>query len=569
MRDLENSGQVAVGRLIADRYSVVRDIGVGGMSRVVEAVDTGAMRRRVALKVLRTSYLEQVDDETRRKRLRRFLNEATATAKVSSPHVITVYDVVEDRGLYYIVQEFVPGSQTVHDAMRQAHKEKAWLDELRVCDFLIQAALGLQAVHGAGVVHRDIKPSNMLLALGSDGVERLRLIDFGISKIENEQTTTLTGNRAVLGTPGYIAPETILGESLPFEGSEEGKPDHRSDFFSLGVSIFFALTYHLPFSPFDSADSLLYALTRGPPVLHNTRPELSVHWRVILNKLLVPYREIRYQAASDIVRDARILRELLEETDRGASELSMVPRVFGAKDSASQATPVRPSMSLSERALARAKTLHALGETMKGHEDSSLPSLAELEVNVELFERSSQEPMEFSATDSRIASPTELIGSSAMRARAEGIRLVLDNSILGRYMKDCELAQSESCTMPWLLAADGVQLQIVSGHVDLRFALEYVAATETAFSESSQRLTVFSDWSHATGYTAEARSYLTDWAMPIRENYEVAHLFVTRPLVAMGLTVANLAVKFFQIHNDSAAFEMVLESVLSQHRSST
>ncbi len=538
--------------LVAGRYRVVRQLGMGGMGRVFEADDEGGVKRKVALKMLRPSQLNapELDDESRMYRLRRFLNEASAAARVASPHVVTIYDVVDHNGYYFIVQEFIPGSLSLQDAMWQAYQDGEWLDEITVCEHLHQAALGLKAAHAVGVVHRDIKPANMLLSRGSDDIERLSLIDFGIAVIENSERLTLTGHRTILGTPGYIAPEVILGEGVPAAKDDPGAPDHRVDFFSLGVSIYFALTYQLPFARYETAEDMAHALSAPPPSPEDLRPGISEHWEVVLHKLFAPYRDLRYENAQQLVRDTKLLQTLLENEEHPETEPPLPPR-FGSENSDAPSRPAGAE-SLSDRALARARTLEAIATTFKRQEQEPRPTLTEATSHGSHTPRKRRSPRR--QQEAAFEALPQSLTPDSNPATPPEVQTIVQRSVLGPHMLNPNIAHSAVCTMPYKLVTDGVHLEVIHGRVDLDFAHSYAAATEASFAASTKKLQVFSDWSHVTGYSSEARSFLTSWGLGVRQKYEVAHLLVTLPFVAMGLSVANLAVKFFYIHKTPETF---------------
>ena len=207
---------------IADRYELGDRLGAGGMGVVFRAHDT-SLDRPVALKLLRGDTATNVGTD-------RMLREARAMARLSHPHVVTVYDVGTYEGSVFVAMEFVDG-----DTLR------AWLETPRsvgaVLRALVEAGEGLAAAHAAGLVHRDFKPDNVMV--GNDG--RVRVLDFGLAKPLDMTTTQdhLTQTGTVLGTPRYMAPEQFRGEPA----------DALCDQFALGVVLHEALYGRHPYEP--------------------------------------------------------------------------------------------------------------------------------------------------------------------------------------------------------------------------------------------------------------------------------------------------------------------------------
>lgn len=214
------------------RYIIVDELGAGGMGIVYSAFDPD-LDRKVAVKVLRKRQ-----DRVARSRL---LLEAQAMAKLSHPNVVTVYEVDTESGRDYIVMEYVDG-MTLAAWGTESHCPRT------ILSVYLQAGRGLAAAHKAGVVHRDFKPQNVLI--GQD--ERVRVTDFGLAyrdemegaeerskrESESELSPDLVKTGTVAGTPGYMAPEQVLGLST----------DARSDQFSFCVALFEALSGEAPFS---------------------------------------------------------------------------------------------------------------------------------------------------------------------------------------------------------------------------------------------------------------------------------------------------------------------------------
>ncbi len=247
------------------RYLVLTTLGTGGMGVVFAAYDP-QLDRKVALKLLRSGINYNTKDA--RTRLRR---EAQAIAQLSHPNVVSVYDVGEtDEGDLYIAMEFVEG-----DTLSQWLKKypRSWRE---ITDVFLQAARGLIAAHGSGLLHRDFKPDNVLV--GGDG--RVRVTDFGLARSmmtptessqDNASVITalnvdLTATGTVLGTPRYMAPEQLTGPEI----------DHRADQFSFCVALYEALWGQHPLPGATSVQMLeTGALPISPPDLPKVPPAIA------------------------------------------------------------------------------------------------------------------------------------------------------------------------------------------------------------------------------------------------------------------------------------------------------
>jgi tetratricopeptide (TPR) repeat protein/predicted Ser/Thr protein kinase len=215
------------------RYEIVREISRGKGGSVYEARDP-SLDRRVALKVLDT---ERIGGQP----LRRFLREGRLLARVRHPNVVQIHELGRDGGKTFIAMEFVDGSPFPGSADRDEAIRR-----------LTQVARALDHVHRQGVVHRDLKPSNILVEKGGRPV----VMDFGIARSEDSSATSVTATGAVLGTPGYMAPEQLTGNIREI--------DARTDVYALGVLLFEVLTGQLPITG-TTVPEYLERLQKGPP----------------------------------------------------------------------------------------------------------------------------------------------------------------------------------------------------------------------------------------------------------------------------------------------------------------
>jgi serine/threonine protein kinase/WD40 repeat protein len=250
-------------------YEIGTLIGAGGMGEVYKAHDP-RLRRSVALKVLPA---EVSRDVTRRQRFER---EARAVAALNHPNIVAIYDVGEDRGIFFIVTELVDGEPL----------RAAGLSLRKALDIAVQIASGLDAAHQAGVVHRDLKPGNILV--DRDG--HVKILDFGLAKVapgRSDQTATLQSHPGVImGTPGYMSPEQVKGEPT----------DHRSDIFSFGLILYELLAGQRAFQG-SAPEAMAAILNSNPPELPETVPSGV---RQIVAHCLDKDPARRFQSARDL-----------------------------------------------------------------------------------------------------------------------------------------------------------------------------------------------------------------------------------------------------------------------------
>ncbi len=219
-----------VGRVLSESYLVEHLLGEGGFGRVYEATQL-TMDRRVALKTLRPTLVAD------RNQLARFYREAKAVSRLTSPHVVRVYDfgMDDDTGCPFLAMELLRGRP-----LGRVLAEEAPLDPLRLARIAEHVALALSEAEHLGIVHRDLKPDNIFVLDTHAGGEFTKVVDFGIAKmIESEQhgESKLTATGVAIGTPPYMAPEQILGIEV----------DGRADLYALGCILHEALMGQPPF----------------------------------------------------------------------------------------------------------------------------------------------------------------------------------------------------------------------------------------------------------------------------------------------------------------------------------
>jgi len=260
------------------RYEVLSPLGAGGMGEVYRARDT-ELDRAVALKVLP----EDVAAEPAR--LKRFEREAKATAALSHPNVLTVFDVGREDGRAYLVSELLEGSTL---GTRLARGPLPLSEAL---SHGAQIARGLAAAHAHGVVHRDLKPDNLFLTTA--GV--VKILDFGLARVQpsGERATTasdVTGPGTVMGTLSYMSPEQA-----------KGRPgDSRSDIFALGTVLYEMLSGGHPFKRPSTAETLTAILRDEPPELAGLESGIPIAVERLVRRCLEKRPEDRFQTASDL-----------------------------------------------------------------------------------------------------------------------------------------------------------------------------------------------------------------------------------------------------------------------------
>ena len=254
-------------------YELIARLGAGGMGEVWRALDPD-LGRQVAIKILPSEYSRDPD------RLRRFEQEARAAGMLNHPNVLAVYAIGKQEGAPYLVTELLEGA-----TLRQRLADGP-IPELKALDYAGQIVDGLAAAHGKGIVHRDLKPENIFIT--GDG--RVKILDFGLAKLmrpaAEQQDQTCTASGVVLGTPGYMSPEQVRGQTA----------DHRSDIFALGIVLYEMLAARRPFLGDTSAETMNAILKQDPPSIAEASPAVEQIIRHCLEKQI----DERFQSARDL-----------------------------------------------------------------------------------------------------------------------------------------------------------------------------------------------------------------------------------------------------------------------------
>lgn len=282
-------GRTLVGQRLG-HFELEEFVGGGGMGAVFRATDT-MLNRTVAVKVLSR---DQTEDET----LKRFKNEAQNAARLDHEKIARVYYVGEDQGWHYIVFEFIDGVN-----LRDLVDDKGPLALDEAVYYTLQVAEALRHAHHRDVVHRDIKPSNILIT--PDG--RAKLVDMGLARLHQVESpqNDLTASGVTLGTFDYISPE---------QARDPRNADVRSDIYSLGCTLYFALTGRPPFPDGTVLQKLLSHSTDAPPDPRLYRPDIPDDVCRTLTRMLAKNPTQRFQSPDELIE------ELLEVADRQGLE---------------------------------------------------------------------------------------------------------------------------------------------------------------------------------------------------------------------------------------------------------
>ena len=271
------------GTMLQDRYEILEKIGSGGMSDVYKA-KCHKLNRLVAIKVLKAEFTDDANFVSK------FKMEAQAAAGLSHPNIVSIYDVVDEGDIHFIVMELVEGI-----TLKSYITKKGHLDVKEAIGIAIQVAQGIEAAHEQHIIHRDIKPQNMLISM--DG--KVKVADFGIARAVSSQTM----NSTVVGSVHYISPEQARG----------GYSDERSDLYSLGITMFEMVTGRVPFGGDNTVTVALAHLEEPIPLPSLMNPGVTPSFERIILKCTEKKPEDRYKNAAEVISDLR--RALLNADD--------------------------------------------------------------------------------------------------------------------------------------------------------------------------------------------------------------------------------------------------------------
>lgn len=288
-----------IGRIFNDRYKITDRIGLGGMAEVYRAQDM-TFNRVVALKIMLPQYASNPQFAER------FRQEAAAAANLQSPYIVNVYDWGREGEIYYIVMEYVRGSD-----LKAAIKERGPIKQKKLAEIGAQACLALSAAHRLDIIHRDIKPQNIMIQ--PDG--NIKVMDFGIAHAKN---SVLTQTSSVLGTAHYVSPEQAQGKPL----------SASSDIYSLGVVLYEAATGKVPFDGPDAVSVAMKQVNEKPVPPRQLNPEISPAFEAVILKALAKNPADRFLTAHDF-------RIALQEAASGSANIhgadtQLIPNAAGS-----------------------------------------------------------------------------------------------------------------------------------------------------------------------------------------------------------------------------------------------
>jgi serine/threonine-protein kinase len=289
---------------VVGRFSIVRELGRGGMGIVFLARDV-ALDRPVAVKLLPPEFAISAGHRER------FLREARTAARLTHPHIVPIHSVEEHGRLVFFVMRYVDGETLASLVLRHGV-----LNNREAMRITREVAWALAHAHANGVVHRDVKPENVLIERDSG---RALVTDFGIA--QSIDGTNTSGQRRVAGTPRYMSPEQAAGEAL----------DGRSDVYSLGAVSYFMVAGRSPFDAPSAAALLVKHLNDPVPVVRVVNPRVPLAFASAIEKCLAKNPAERYATADDLARTlesasegapAPVL-EFVREMDVAGSEIGM------------------------------------------------------------------------------------------------------------------------------------------------------------------------------------------------------------------------------------------------------
>ena len=263
------------GMYIADRYEIIGKIGAGGMSDVYKAKDL-TLGRFVAIKVLKPEFSEDLNFVTK------FRTEAQSAAGLEHPNIVNIYDVGSEKGMHYIVMEYVEGI-----TLKTYIEKKGQLSFKEAVSIAIQVGRGIEAAHSKGIIHRDIKPQNIIIS--KEG--KVKVTDFGIARAASSNTI----NSSVMGSVHYISPEQARG----------GYSDEKSDIYSFGITLYEMLTGKVPFEGDTTVSIALQHIQDEIVSPRQYVPEIPVSVEKIVLKCTQKRTERRYQNMTDLIADLK------------------------------------------------------------------------------------------------------------------------------------------------------------------------------------------------------------------------------------------------------------------------
>jgi serine/threonine-protein kinase len=271
---------IGAGTVIAGKYRVEKLLAKGGMGAVWVARHT-RLNLVVAIKFIETGDAASAEARVR------FDREAKVLARIKSPHVVHISDYGVEDGTPYLAMELLKGED-----LDEKLKREGRLSPAATSIILSQICKGLRAAHDAGLVHRDLKPGNIFVARDDDGVEIVKILDFGIAKaVLPGVTKDATETGAIIGSPRYMSPEQVRNSK---------RVDHRSDLWSLGVILFRCVTGRVPFAAGEIAVLILQICAEPIPAPSSIDPALGPAMDHFFARALARNPDERFQSAREL-----------------------------------------------------------------------------------------------------------------------------------------------------------------------------------------------------------------------------------------------------------------------------
>lgn len=495
-----------VGSTIVEKYRVERTLGAGGMGAVLEVTHV-TLGHRVALKVLHPGAVGVGDA------IPRFLREARATAALESEHVVRIFDIgTTPEGMPFLVMERLTGID-LDELLSQIGPLPVGL----ALECLYQATQGVREAHAAGIIHRDLKPSNLFLGKRADGRPLIKVLDFGISKLQQDegQDLRLTETRTIVGSPQYMSPEQVR---------DARTVSARSDIWALGA-ILHELLQGKPAFTGDTLPSVCAAIVTDEPA-HLTREEIPEEVDRLRLRCLVKNPAERIASADELLEELEILRAFypappLEELSIVFPERSGRQSALSSGKSASPAvyshatvvdsrdTFMNPKETSSVRdVVATSHTLTSGTLSARTHDATrrrrfvllgAVALLAVGGVSGVLFLQSSPEP---AATPAPLPpEPRPVLTLLDISSAPEGALVVENGRVLGRTPTSLEISFAERPTRELELRLDGyhphlltVSEQILGRPIEVQLiplpAEKGVKAEEPSSTEPAQAVPI-------------------------------------------------------------------------------
>jgi len=293
------AGVPAVGEIFQGKYKILRVIATGGMGCVYQArhLELGT---DVALKVMAGHLMGQ------REAVERFKREARAMARVSHPHAVRVLDAGVDQGRLYLVMEFLVG-ETLRAWHWQYRQQGQSPPLLQILTYASQVLNVLEFMHQQNITHRDLKPDNIFLARDVNGQHVVKVLDFGIAKIQSNTTPAMTTDGVMMGTPWYMSPEQCCGQTV----------DGRTDIYAMGIVLYELLCGEVPFGGDHLVTVAMKHIHEPVPPLHERAPHVPLRLSEVITQALAKSPEKRFGTAGEFLQ---VLREIEEHIRQGRGE---------------------------------------------------------------------------------------------------------------------------------------------------------------------------------------------------------------------------------------------------------